>query len=343
MKYGAAHVDGLYDVPYDGNQFTNGATATAGLGLTVLRVYATQDYLTKYPLQTAWSNESAANIKQLLQTTEYDTVLTNPTIDTFVITTYAFGNPNNNWWRTGVDSVRLGIEYTEVYDAAVYLLTNYDNVGKTFLFSNWEGDWAFMDSFDPATFIERQQVDNYVAFYRTRQRAVEDARRNTPHKNVTVLNVIEANKVLDTFTNPARRRIVTDILPRIKPDAVGYSAYDSTIDFGYLADQAAWEAAVTDYFTKCLRRLKAAVPPGTPIYIGECGFPENEIVNDHTGHDISDMIQKVKDIALAEGLKYLIYWEIFDNEVSIPYTYRGYFLIKADGSTSLAGTKMASF
>jgi hypothetical protein len=342
MRYGASHVDGLYTVPNgSGTQFLDGMNEAIALNLSTIRVYCTQDYLVRYDYQTAWSNMAAANITQLLQTTEFSTLI-NSALTTFYFTTFAFGNPNNNWWRTGITKTRLDTEYTEIYNAAVHLLTTYNNTGKTFVFSNWEGDWAFLDTFDPTVPISRQIVDNYATFHQIRQRAVSDARRNTAHQNVRVLNVIEANRISDIYSNPSYRRVVKDILPIIQPDAVAYSAYDSTIVFGYGANQADWEAQCTENFTKALKAIKNACP-GTPIFIGEFGFPENEIAAEHPGYDVKAMIRKVQSIALSEGCEYFLYWQVFDNEPSGLYTYRGYWLKKPNGDTSQAGEQMNLF
>lgn len=342
MQYGTAHVDGLYTVPNgSGTQFTDGAVQAQALGLQAFKVYCTQQYATQYPFQSAWS-AVPTTCKQLLQTTQYQNVLARP-FQTIAITIFSFGNPPNNWWRDagGADNARLQIEENELYDAAVHLLTTYNNSGKTFIFQTWEGDWALMDSFDPTTYVAEYNVTCYAAFLSARQRAVERARRDTPHTNVRVLNAFEVNRVLDVADNPGRRRILKDILPLVQPDLVSYSAYDSTIaTYGYGANQAEWTQLCNTYFTKALRLIKTWAP-NSGMYIGEFGFEENRIAIEHPSYHVDQMVDVVASIALAEGCSHLFYWEMFDNEADLIYGgTKGYFLIKPDGSTSLAGQAM---
>lgn len=340
MKYGATNVRGLYTVPNgSGTQFHDGAQVIWDLGLRVFKAYATADYLADYPLQSAWSS-TPTNLTQLVQTTQFTTELARAW-DTVVLTTFTFANGTTNWWRPSITAAQLLAEYNEVKALAVHLLSTYSGSGKRFILCNWEGDWAFMDSFTPDTAVNRPLVDQYAAFLATRQRAVRDARQETAHSGVTVLNAFEVNRVFDARKYPHRRRILTDLASRLQPDAVSYSAYDSTIvDQGsWGADQAAWEAATVPVFTAALRFIKAAFP-GVLLYIGEFGFPENEQTNDHPLNDTAQMVQVLNDVCVAEGVDSFIFWQAFDNESSVPYTYRGYWLRRPDGSLSLTGAKM---
>jgi len=346
MQYGAAHTNGLYTVPNaSGTQFMDGVNKIWDLGMRTLKIYCTPDYATNYPLETAFASPaSPTTCTELCQTNEFEAAFA-LAWDTVVMTTFTFANGSTNWWRgfDGPTKTKLDAEYTEIYNLAVHLLTTYNDSGKRFVLQNWEGDWAYMDAFVADTANERKYVEWYAAFLAIRQKAVSDARRVTAHKNVTVLNAIEVNRVLDAMTYPHRPRILTSIAQRIQPDVVSYSAYDSTIaDIGYGANTAAWEALCTTNFTKALRAIKRAFP-GVPISIGEFGFPENEITNEQLNHDAGAMIQKVKDIALSEGCTWLLYWEVFDNETHGTYTYRGYWLRKPDNTLTTAGQKMSDF
>jgi hypothetical protein len=173
---------------------------------------------------------------------------------------------------------------------------------------------------------------------------VEDARAETAHEGVRVLHAIEVNRVVDAAQYPHRRRIVADIAERVRPDVVSYSAYDSTIveQGGWGASYEAWEAATVPVFRAALRAIKRAWP-GIAVYIGEFGFPENEAEFDVPDRDIGPMIQAVHDVALEEGCTHFLYWQVFDNEASIPHTYRGYWLQKPDGGESVAGAKFRAF
>jgi hypothetical protein len=336
VRVGSAHVQGLYTVPNgSGTQFADGSTAIWNLGLPVLKVYCTAGYLTDYALEN-WSS-TPTTLTQLAQTSEFTGALSR-NWHTVVMTCFTFTNGITNWWRVNPTNTKFAAEYTELKALAAHLLSTYSGSGKTFILQNWEGDWAFMDSTTVTTHVPREYVDRYSAFLGVRQKAVEDARRETPHSGVQVLHAIELNRVVDALSHPGRRRILRDISKRVRPDVVSYSAYDATIvDQGsWGVNQAAWEAATRPVFTRALRAIKAAFPD-TPIQIGEFGYPENEAP---VTNDVPAMIQLTYDVALEEECLTFLYWEVFDNEPSAPYTYRGYWLVKPDGTISPSGLKM---
>lgn len=338
MRVGSSHVRGLYTVPNgSGEQFHDGCDSIWNLDLPILKVYCTADYLADYPLQSSWSS-TPTDLTELAQTDQFATQL-NRAWHTVVLTCFTFANGTTNWWRVNPTNAKLNAEYEELSGLASYLLTTYSGSGKTFILQNWEGDWAFMDSTTVDTYVPREYVDRYSAFLGVRQKAVENARRSTAHSGVTVLNAIELNRVVDARYHPERRRIIRDIAKRVRPDIISYSAYDGTIvDQGsWGANTAAWEAATEPVFTDALRSIKLAFP-GTPVQIGEFGYPENEAP---VTSDVPQMIQKTYDWSLAEDCNNFLYWEVFDNEPGTPpATYRGYWLIKPDGSVSPSGLKM---
>lgn len=327
---GSAHVAGDYNVPNDGQQFTNGCNEIFTRGFTVLKIYATGAYLTDYPLQSAWSSVPT-NLSQLVATTQYATQIAR--FSKVVFTAFTFANGTTNWWRVDPSNAKMAAEYTEIYNLAVYLLTTYNGQGKEFILQNWEGDWAFMDSTTVDTYVPRKMVDYYAAFLGTRQRAIQDARRDTA-SDCTILHAYEANRALDARELPHLRRILKDIAPRIQPDIISYSAYDSTIveQGGWGASYAAWLAATTPVFQKALRQIQLCFP-GVPIQIGEFGYPETEAP---VGRNCGDMCTATYAIFQPiTGARNFIYWEVFDNEAP-----RGYYIVKSDGSTSDSGLAM---
>ena len=347
MKIGGAHVRGLYTYPAgSGTQFTDGADEIAALGFPAFKFYCTQAYATDYPLET-WSS-APTTCTQLLQTTEVAAQLARAEFTDYAITMFAFGNPNTNWWRDGgrADNPRLLVEYNEIYDAAVHLLTTYNNTGKTFVIQNWEGDWALVDGTPPGVPLDTQtgqrNIDYCLAFHSARQRAVRDAMRVTAHYNVRVLYAVEVNRVLDVLDYPGRSRLLRDVLNRLEPDVVSYSAYDGTISvYGYGSTQAEWEALTRTHFTRALRLIKQLCPKSL-LQIGEYGFEEERIAIDRPSYDAGEMAALVAQIAEEEGASWLYYWEVFDNEAdgTTPTGVKGYWLTRPDGTTSLAAAAL---
>lgn len=345
MKVGAAHVRGLYTYPAgSGTQFTDGGNKIAALGFNSFKFYCTQAYAADYPLHT-WGS-APVNCTQLLQDAAVAAQLARAEFTDYAITIFAFGNPNTNWWRDAghADNTRLATEYTEIYNAAVHLLTTYNDTGKTFVFQNWEGDWALMDVAGvPDTYVKRRDMDYCLAFHSARQRAVRDAMRATAHKNVAVMYAVEVNRVVDVWTNPGYARLLKDVLNRLEPDVVSYSAYDSTIST-YGASQTEWGSTMTTLFTRALQTIQEMAPKSY-IQIGEYGFEEERIAIDRPSYDAGEMAAAVAQIALDNGVRWLYYWEVFDNEAdgTTPTGVKGYWITRPDGTTSLAATALQAF
>lgn len=337
MRAGVAHVDGRYTWPAaSGTQFMDGCNSIYNSGFRTVKFYCTGSYIANYPLETSWSS-TPTNLTQLAQTTEMAAGL-GLGWHTVILTAFTFANGTTNWWRVNPTAATYSAEYTELYNLAVHLLSTYNGTGKRFVLQNWEGDWAFMDSFTPDTYVSRVMVDRYAAFLGARQRAISDARKATA-SDCQILMGVELNRVVDARLYPHRRRILTDLARRITPDLVSISAYDGTIvdQGGWGADLPAWIAATTPVFTKELRAIQLAFP-GVPIQLGEFGFPEG--VELPPGRDVGAMIDVVHAIALAHGVTDFIYWQVFDNEETSPGVPRGFYTVRPDGTTSVAGAAM---
>lgn len=338
MLKGVAHVQGNYSYPSSTNQFLDGVNGIWNQGFRTLKVYATGSYESRYPLQSSWSG-TPTNLSQLVALTEYATAF-EMDWDTIVLTTFTFANGDTNWWIVDWSEAKLQAEYTEIYNMSVYLLTTYAGTGKKFILQNWEGDWAYSDSFNPATIIPPRRADNYSAFLARRQKAVSDARRDVGCNGVNIQMAVEVNRPIDALHQTAVRRITNTVMPLLESDILSYSAYDSTIAiFGWGSSQAELEANIREYFPKALKAIKRS-NPGKPIQIGEFGYPDNAIETP-VWFDWDATIRLIYDICLENDVFCLIYWEVFSNELIQPGDIeRGYWTIKPDGATSAAGIAM---
>ncbi len=82
----------------------------------------------------------------------------------------------------------LWAETEELSELVRYLLKTYSGTGKTFYLGHWEGDWMLRvsgntkdeDNVTPA------KIQKMIDWLNTRQRAVDDAKRVTPHSVVEV-------------------------------------------------------------------------------------------------------------------------------------------------------------
>ena len=74
--------------------------------------------------------------------------------------------------------------------------------------------------------------------------------------------------------------------------------------------------------------------PHSGVYIGEYGFPENELP---VGYSSGDLTESIGDLCDAKGIPFALYWEMWGNEGG-----RGFWLEDSLGALSGAGTYLSS-
>jgi hypothetical protein len=156
-------------------------------------------------------------------------------------------------------AARLGAEREELYDLTKHLLKTYSGTGKSFYLGNWEGDWL-LTRMDLNKGPNAEEVQSMVDWANTRQKAVDDARRDTAHTNVQVYYYVEVNRVCDAMEGKVR--VANRVLPRANPDFVSYSSYDSQ------------DGDTESNFAEALDYLGAQLTPkpeiaGKRVFIGE--------------------------------------------------------------------------
>jgi hypothetical protein len=167
----------------------------------------------------------------------------------------------------------LSTEYREVYDLARYLLQSYAGTGKVFFLGNWEMDnhLTASRSREPSP----ELLANVTAWVNTRQQAVDDAKRDTPHSDVEVFYYLEVNLVWDAIAG--KPRAANKILASTPVDYVSYSAYDSL-----LPDPEAKLPPALDY-------LAAQLPP-------KDGVPASGCLSASTGSPPFDIHRRTRTI-----------------------------------------------
>ena len=83
------------------------------------------------------------------------------------------------------------VEYREIYELTRHLLQTYAGTGKTFYLGNWEGDWMLLQGFDRTKDPDPRNVREMIKWVNNRQRAIDAAKRDTPHSNVAVYHYLE--------------------------------------------------------------------------------------------------------------------------------------------------------
>lgn len=194
--------------------------------------------------------------------------------------------------------------YREIYDLTKYLLETYNGTGKTFYLGNWEGDHLFtkMKSKDRNYRPTEQETREAIEWANNRQKAVDDAKAATPHQDVDVYYYVEVNKVRDAIANSVR--LTNAVLPQAPVDYVSYSAYDAIYD------------QKMETLRKSLSYIEAKLPPragleGKRVFIGEFGYPAKTF----DPKKQAEWTKKVLRAGLEWGCPFILYWEMYNNEV----------------------------
>jgi hypothetical protein len=209
------------------------------------------------------------------------------------------------------DPATLGTEYRELYNVTRYLLQTYAGTAKVFFLGNWEMDNHLTASRkrEPSP----ELLENVTAWVNTRQQAVDDAKRDTPHSDVEVFYYLEVNLVWDAMAG--RPRAANAILPATHVDYVSYSAYDSLFP-----DPEQKLPRALDYLEARLQTKDAV--SGKRVFIGEYGFPADR----YPPQDQDKLSRRVMTIGLTWGCPFVLYWEMYNNEIK-DGRQRGFWLI----------------
>lgn len=217
--------------------------------------------------------------------------------------------PFSGWWPfDGYSSTEAANEYRETYDLAKYFLTNFNNSGKTFYLGHWEGDGYLCPNGNWATNPTPTMLQGFIASLNTRQKAIDDAKRNTAFTNVNVFCYAEANRVRDAMANQPGTdlRMINSVIPYVTNlDFVSYSSYDaqdlSTSDL----------YATLDYMESMLPTNKVSVLPGERIWIGEYGW--GYLTPQQQEPKTRAYLQRLLNYG-RQSLPFILFWEIYNNE-----------------------------
>src|SRR5690348_6665159 len=180
---------------------------------------------------------------------------------------YPFAN-SDEWWGSGYNATQGAKDYREIYDLTRYLLTNYNNSGKTFYLGHWEGD-GYLEVNGWTTNPASATIQGMIGWLNNRQQAVDDARAATSFTNVQVYNYAECNRVRDAMLNGPNNneRVINYVIPYVTNlDYLSYSSYDAQ-------NLSASDLYTTlNYMEAHLPTNKVSVVPGPRMWIGEYGW-----------------------------------------------------------------------
>lgn len=221
------------------------------------------------------------------------------------------------YFKDGYTDDEAKADYDAFYNYTKKLLTDYNGTGKEFYLGHWEGDWYYLDDYNTAQETVSDTVtEGMIAWLNNRQKAVDDAKRDTPHDGVQVWNYVEINRPSDVLKNDCDR-VVNRVLPYTDVDYVSYSAYD-----------------VMDLHEKqverVIRKIYENLPekenvPGPRVFIGEVGQPAANQNFDGDKHRDVNLTNLAK--FLSCDVKFVLYWQMYDNEKLEDGRCRGFWLV----------------
>ena len=239
----------------------------------------------------------------------------------YLIWTYAF---TPDWWLDGFSPASREREYAEIHALAAHLLKTYSGSGKSFFLGHWEGDWhlrpwqlPWLKAANPGASVMSANLQNMIDWLSVRQKAIEDAKRATPHHAVEVYQYTEANLVQEAIAGGPT--VARDVIPNVDIDYVSYSTYDS------LGDIANKLPPALDYLASRLRPKPSI--KGPRVFVGEYGFPART----YSEAERDRRSRQVMRIGLERACPFILCWQMYNNEYS-EGAENGYWLIDDKGS-----------
>jgi hypothetical protein len=347
---GVTHVAGRYHLT-DKDFLSEGADQILALGSRVIKVwfYAGQSerITNSYPYNSQWPK-----VESLVEgaRTPYFQALFNKPFTTYILVVASLGR-DEGYWRKGIADEQKKDEQRQFYELTKHLLTQYKGTGKTFVLQHWEGDWMVRGNYKGDVEPSPSALANMVEWLNARQAGVDQARQeigeqfvsrassprfeggtpSTRQQGVHVYHAAEVNRVVQSMRT-GFPNLVNKVLPHTHVDLVSYSAWDSA----------------TEHYTdpKVLRDALDFIAANAPdsadfgnrnVYIGEFGMPENG----YSLEQIRVAIPNAVRTGLDWGCPYIVYWQLYCNELKDPKTeppvksndaVRGFWLIRPDGT-----------
>ena len=321
---GVTHVDGKYHLT-DEDFLNEGADQILALGSRVIKVWLHKPQQS-YPFNSQWPE---MNTLVEIAKSPYFRELFDKPITTYILMCFSMGADAGYWRKDFTNDQKLQ-EQKQFYDLAKYLLTTYKGTGKTFILQHWEGDWLIRGNYNGKADPTPEAISSMIEWLNTRQSGVDQARREVGSNGVRVYHAAEVNRVVDSMKED-KPNMVNKVLPHTRLDLVSYSAWDAVT--AHFEDPQVFREAL-DFI--------AAHMPDSPdfgdrnVYVGEFGMPENQ----YTLAQIQTAIPNAVKTALDWGCPYIVYWQLYCNELADRKqslgdgnkAVRGFWLIRPDGS-----------
>jgi hypothetical protein len=327
---GVTHVAGKCHLT-DRDFLNEGADQILALGSRVIKVWFWAGIRGRvpesYPYNSQWPK--VASLVAGAQTPYFKDLFSKP-FTTYILVTASLGR-DEAYWRKGITDEQKKDEQRQFYELAKYLLTQYRGTGKTFVLQHWEGDWLVRGNYKGDQEPSPAALANMVKWLNARQAGVDQARREVRSRDVHVYHAAEVNRVVQSMRT-GFPNMVNKVLPHAPVDLVSYSAWDSAT--AHYSDP--------NVLREALDFISANAPDSADfgnrnVYLGEFGMPENVYSLDKVQKAIPNAVRT----ALDWGCPYIVYWQLYCNELKDPNAVvpvqsndavRGFWLIRPDGT-----------
>ncbi len=329
---GSSHVRPTY---YFGEEdcLNQGADELLKMGSKVIKIWY-YNGPEKPEIMYPWNSDWTTGVKSLvegLDNSHYADFFDKP-FKTFVLNVCSFVNDNAYYWKDNLTQSQIEGEEEEFYEFTKALLKRYEGTGKTFILQHHEGDWHLRGHTDPTVDPDPESMERMIKWLNARQRGVTKAREEIKAHDVFVYHAAEINLVVSSMQgNP---NMVNKVLPYTNLDLVSYSCYDACLKAADDSNSTLLKSAV-EYIKRKMPDSKAF--GNDNVYLGEYGIPENN----YSAKQIKDVMTNTIETGLDEKCPYIIYWQLYCNELKnqdtkLPVTsnddVRGFWLIKPDGT-----------
>lgn len=301
------------------------AKAIQELGCDTLKIAVTPKYADDYRME---KNPSIKSVLDLVRRKpEFRQVFDMP-FRNVMLWLYPFSDKKSGFLKGYIPQAEADAIYREIYEFTEYLLKTYSGSGKSFFIGNWEGDWHMLkEKYDYNLDPTPETIKGAIEWFNLRQKAIADALRDTPHRDVNVYYYIELNQVRKSMESE-RPTIVNTVLPYIKTDFVSWSSYDVTTKAALRGGEEG-RKAVQDALDYIEKHLPPSDISGKRVFIGEYGFNLQEVGDPETQKECAERIMQW---SLEWGCPFVLYWEMYGNEIEkTTGEHRGYWLIDDAG------------
>ncbi|MCK5775799.1 MAG: hypothetical protein KAH25_06480, partial [Bacteroidales bacterium] len=305
---GSSHVIPRY---YFGEEdcLNEGADVLLEMGSKVIKIWyynggETPDIM--YPWNSTWTK--ATSLVDGLDNTHYTELFDKP-FKTFVLNVASFVvSWNPYYWKDNITQSQIDQEEDEFYEFTKALLKKYEGTGKIFVLQHHEGDWHTRGHTNPDIDAEPGVHERMVKWLNARQRGVTKAREELGATDVFVYHAAEINVVVKSMLYD-KPNMVNEVLPNTNLDMVSYSCYDACLN------------PATQLLKNAVQFIKENMPDSDAfgddnVYIGEYGVPENS----YTASQIEAVMTNTVEVGLDANCPYIIYWQLYDNELVDPDT-----------------------